>query len=110
MKNNYFSLLKQDDMAPKYFTRLDLITYFLFCMTTFDPELVGQYLYQEAGQDRATYEEIKKYKYKWSYNYFWILVDTILQNKTKTYFKPVLYMNILSSMYLQIRKNKINST
>ena len=37
VKNGYFSLQKQDDMAPKYFTRLDLVTYFLFCMTTFDP-------------------------------------------------------------------------
>ncbi len=55
VKNNYFSLLKQDDMAPKYFTRLDLITYFLFCMTTFDPELVGQYLCEKAGQDRGTF-------------------------------------------------------
>ncbi len=52
---------------------------------------------------------MKKYKYKWSYNYFWIVVDAILQNKAKTYFKPVLYMNILSSMYLQIRRNKLNS-
>lgn len=42
-------------------------------MTTFDPELVGQYLCQTAGQDAATLEEIRKYKYKWSYNYFWIL-------------------------------------
>jgi hypothetical protein len=31
--------MKGDDMAIKYITRLDLITYFLFCMTTMDPEL-----------------------------------------------------------------------
>ncbi len=95
-------------MAPKYFTRLDLITYFLFCMTTMDPVLVGEYLCQTAGQDTKTLEQLKKYKYKWSYNYFWILAETILENKTKTYFKPILYMNMLSAMYLQVRKNKVN--
>ena len=55
VKNKYFSLDRQDDMAPKYFTRLDLITYFLFCMTTFDPELIAQYLCQTAKQDQAVY-------------------------------------------------------
>jgi hypothetical protein len=43
-------------MALKYSTRLDLILYFLFCMTTLDPELVAQYLCQTANQDTKTYE------------------------------------------------------
>ncbi len=75
-----------------------------------DPLLVSEYLCQTAGQDPQTLEEIKKYKYKWSYSCFWILTETILANKTKTYFKPILYMNMLSAFYLQIRKNKLNPT
>jgi hypothetical protein len=38
-----------------------------------------------------------------------MLIDLILKNKHDSYFKPILYMNILSSLYPRIYLNKLAS-
>ncbi len=52
--------MKGEDIAIKYMTRLDLITYFLFCMTTLDPELYCKYLCDTSNYDRKILAEVQK--------------------------------------------------
>ena len=98
------------EVEPKYLSRIDYLTYFLMGLLAFDPISIYKQVEQKDPAVRQSREEVQNFGREWSYKEFWIYLDLVLKNKHQSYFKPVLYMNILSSLFSKILENKKNPT
>lgn len=101
-------LEKRGEIEGKYLSRIDYLTYLLLGLTAYDPITIFRQTEEKEPNLRDSRQQIESWGREWSYKEFWILIDLILKNKHDSYFKPVLYMNILSALYPRIYANKQN--
>jgi hypothetical protein len=59
---------------------------------------------------RKSREEIESWNYKWNYKEFWMLTDVFFRNKHESYFKPIIYINLLSVLFSRVYEHKRNPT
>ena len=101
---------KYKEIHSKYLSRIDFLTYMLLALTSFDPLLViRQVEYKDRSVQRAR-AEMESWGNVWSYSEFWSLAQLIFANKHESYFKPIVYMNILYVLYPRIYEHKRNDS
>ena len=89
-------------------SRIDYLTYLLFGLTAFDPVAVFRQTEEKEPNVRGSRERVESWGREWNYKEFWILTDLFMKNKHDSYFKSIVYMNILSALYPRIYTHKQN--
>lgn len=106
IQNGYIK--KYKEVHSKYLSRLDFLIYMLFALTSFDPVLVFRQIEEKEKDAERTRMEIESWGNTWSYAEFWALCGVIFANKHESYSKPIVYINLLYTLYPRIYENKRN--
>jgi hypothetical protein len=99
-------LERRGELEGKYLSRIDYLTYLLFGLAAFDPLMVFRQTEEKEAGVRESRERVESWGREWNYKEFWLLTDLFMKNRHDSYFKPIVYMNILSALYPRIYTNK----
>jgi hypothetical protein len=99
---------KYKEVHSKYLSRIDFLTYMLLALTSLDPLLIVRQVEEKDPRVAETRAEIQSWGTAWSYAEFWALSQAFFANKHESYFKPIVYMNFLYTLYPRIYAHKRN--
>lgn len=106
--NKHIERRAKGEFEGRYLSRVDYLTYMLLGLAAYDPIMVYRQIEEKEPNVRESREEIESWGREWNYKEYWILVHLILSNKHESYFKPIIYMNILASLYPRLYLHKLD--